>query len=199
MKKLLICIAFSVFYPGFTNAGAMQEDFYARLAKISSDIRSLSGTFTQIKEIQSLDVKVVSEGNFSYEKNVEMRFDYLVPRKMSIVVDEKIVKIITEEKTSTFPLRGQKNAMAEMAQIMNLCMKGQLKELRQTYVLEYEKTERGHRVTIRSLKDDPSNAFDRIDLLFGLRNYGLRELVINERSGYRTTYVFSDVITDVQR
>lgn len=74
MKKLLICIAFSVFYPGFTNAGAMQEDFYARLAKISSDIRSLSGTFTQIKEIQSLDVKVVSEGNFSYEKNVEMRF-----------------------------------------------------------------------------------------------------------------------------
>ena len=61
----------------------------------------------------------------------------------------KIVKIITEEKTSTFPLRGQKNAMAEMAQIMNLCMKGQLKELRQTYVLEYENG-KGHRVTIRS-------------------------------------------------
>jgi uncharacterized protein YwgA len=83
--------------------------------------------------------------------------------------------------------------MAEMAQIMNICMKGFLKELGTNYELNYKLNEKGHCVTIKNAKKESENSFVSIDLCFDSSKYALKEVVVHERSGYVTTYVFSNV------
>jgi len=175
------------------------EQFYKELARTSSEIETLSGSFTQTKEFRSPDVKVVSKGTFRYARNREIRFDYTVPYEMSIVVDDLTVKITTREKTNTYPLKDQRNAMAEMARIMNYCMKGLLHELKARYNLAYASEGPDHRVTVSHLKDDPTSAFDRIDLKFAREHFALEEMVISEKSGYVTTYVFSGLAVNIVR
>lgn len=193
MRKILLLLPVILFILPIGKTTAQDKDFYSQLANISSQIEMLSGSFTQTKEVISLDVKIVSTGTFRYEKNKEIRFDYETPRVMSIVVKEKEVEIITEEKTTVYAFKGQKNAMAEMAQIMNICMKGFLKELGTNYELNYKLNEKGHCVTIKNAKKESENSFVSIDLCFDSSKYALKEVVVHERSGYVTTYVFSNV------
>jgi outer membrane lipoprotein-sorting protein len=193
MRKILLLLPVILFILPIGKTTAQDKDFYSQLASISSQIETLSGSFTQTKEVISLDVKIVSTGTFRYEKNEEIRFDYETPRVMSIVVKEKEVEIITEEKTTVYAFKGQKNAMAEMAQIMNICMKGFLKELGTNYELNYKLNEKGHCVTIKNAKKESENSFVSIDLCFDSSKYALKEVVVHERSGYVTTYVFSNV------
>lgn len=193
MKKCLFLLPVMVFLLPLEKVTAQDKDFYGHLARVSSQIETLSGSFTQTKEIKSLDVKIVSTGTFRYAKNREIRFDYKTPRVMSIVVREKEVEIITEEKTTVYDFKGQKNAMAEMAQIMNVCMKGFLQELDNNYELDYILDHKGHCVSIRNAKKESENSFVRIDLCFDKSKYALKEVVVQEKSGYITTYVFSDV------
>ncbi|MDD2330169.1 MAG: outer membrane lipoprotein carrier protein LolA [Bacteroidales bacterium] len=193
MRKILLLLPVILFILPIGKTTAQDKDFYSQLASISSQIEMLSGSFTQTKEVISLDVKIVSTGTFRYEKNKEIRFDYETPRVMSIVVKEKEVEIITEEKTTVYAFKGQKNAMAEMAQIMNICMKGFLKELGTNYELNYKLNEKGHCVTIKNAKKESENSFVSIDLCFDSSKYALKEVVVHERSGYVTTYVFSNV------
>ncbi|MFA5768867.1 MAG: outer membrane lipoprotein carrier protein LolA [Bacteroidales bacterium] len=199
MKKILLLLPVIIAVLPMGKTTAQDKDFYDQLAKVSSKIETLSGSFTQIKEVRSLDVKIVSTGTFRYAKNRDIRFDYVTPRKMSIVVKEKEVEIITEEKTTVYAFKGQKNAMAEMAQIMNICMKGFLHELGTNYELIYLLDDRGHCVTIRNAKTESENSFVTIDLCFGRSKYALKEVVVQEKSGYITTYVFSDVNIESSR
>ena len=193
MKKALFLLPVLLFVLPTDKTTAQDKDFYRQLAKISSGIETLSGSFTQIKEIRSLDVKIVSTGTFRYSRNRDIRFDYVTPRKMSIIVREKEVEIITEEKTTVYAFKGQKNAMAEMAQIMNTCMKGFLQELGNNYELSYVLNDQGHCVSIRNANKESENSFVTIDLCFDKSKYALKEVVVQEKSGYMTTYVFSNV------
>ncbi len=193
MRKILLLLPVILLILPIGKTTAQDKDFYSQLASISTQIETLSGSFKQTKEVISLDVKIVSTGTFRYEKNKEIRFDYETPRVMSIVVKEKEVEIITEEKTTVYAFKGQKNAMAEMAQIMNICMKGFLKELGTNYELNYKLNEKGHCVTIKNAKKESENSFVSIDLCFDSSKYALKEVVVHERSGYVTTYVFSNV------
>lgn len=189
IKSLLIIV--TLFCTCTAHAQTPEEQFYNRLVLVSNDIESVKGDFTQIKEFKALDVKVVSKGSFKYVRNDEIRFDYTEPRVMSIVVDGAIVKIIAGEKTTTYPLIGQRNAMAETAFIMDHCMKGHLHDLRTGYSLDYQDTGRYHKVTVRHRRNVPDNAFESIELLFDKDRYSLEEMAINERSGYVTTYTFT--------
>ncbi len=193
MRKILLLLPVILLILPIGKTTAQDKNFYSQLASISTQIETLSGSFKQTKEVISLDVKIVSTGTFRYEKNKEIRFDYETPRVMSIVVKEKEVEIITEEKTTVYAFKGQKNAMAEMAQIMNICMKGFLKELGTNYELNYKLNEKGHCVTIKNAKKESENSFVSIDLCFDSSKYALKEVVVHERSGYVTTYVFSNV------
>ncbi|MFA5751633.1 MAG: outer membrane lipoprotein carrier protein LolA [Bacteroidales bacterium] len=193
MKKALFLVTVIISVLSMDKTAAQDKDFYAQLAKVSSKIETLSGSFTQIKEVRSLDVKIVSTGTFRYARNRDIRFDYVTPRKMSIVVRDKEVEIITEEKTTVYAFKGQKNAMTEMAQIMNICMKGFLQELGANYELSYVLDDNGHCVTIRNAKKESENSFVSIDLCFDRSEYALNEVVVQEKSGYITTYVFSEV------
>ncbi|MDD2288882.1 MAG: outer membrane lipoprotein carrier protein LolA [Bacteroidales bacterium] len=197
MKRILfiLVIALAASLPGMSQGS--EEQFYKELARTSSEIESMSGSFIQTKEFSSLEVKVVSKGTFRYLRSREIHFDYTVPYQMSIVVDDLTIKITTREKTTTYPLKDQKNAMAEMARIMNYCMKGLLHQLKASYDLAYTSDGPYHRVAVTKQKDDPGNTFDRIDLKFAREHLALEEMVIYEKSGYVTTYVFSGLAVNV--
>ncbi|HHV04133.1 MAG: outer membrane lipoprotein carrier protein LolA [Bacteroidales bacterium] len=199
MKESLITVIVTLVLSFTAQGQTPEEQFYSHLAHMSSEIKTLKGSFTQTKEFGALDVKVVSKGTFRYARNNEMRFDYTVPRVMSIVVNGNTVQIISGEKTTTYSWKGQKNAMAGIARIMNHCMKGQLHDLRTGYDLDYQNTGKNHKVTVRHLKDDPEDVFESIELLFNGDRYALEEMVICERSGYVTTYVFSGLTVELVR
>ncbi|HKM31609.1 MAG: outer membrane lipoprotein carrier protein LolA [Bacteroidales bacterium] len=193
MRKYIYVTAIVLVIAGTGYAQNTKELFFNNLSQTTTGIEKLSGNFTQEKEFRSLDVRAVSKGLFTYVKNVEMRFDYTEPRIMSMLVDGTSLRVITEEKTTTYSLKSQKNALAEMSKIMRHCMEGHLHELNTEYALTYEAMEKEYLVTVRYLKEDPGNTFEKISLAFDHKNYALVEIVICERTGYVTTYRFSDL------
>lgn len=108
MRKYIYVTAIVLVIAGTGYAQNTKELFFNNLSQTTTGIEKLSGNFTQEKEFRSLDVRAVSKGLFTYVKNVEMRFDYTEPRIMSMLVDGTSLRVITEEKTTTYSLKSQK-------------------------------------------------------------------------------------------
>jgi len=172
-----------------------EDSFYARLSKRSSEITSLTSDFVQIKQVKLLDTKVVSKGKFYYKKRAEIRFDYSSPKKMSIVMFENKLDIVTLDKTTSYDFSKQKS-LAELSVVMNACISGKLKELPEKYKVDYQEGKKFHNVSITNLKRTPDNPYTKIELHFDLENYSLIELILYERSQDTTTYSFFNMVTN---
>ncbi len=183
---LLLVVAFS----GVAAQAQVKSDlFFTALAERSASVRSFSGNFIQKKKIQLTDREMISKGTVRYEKGSAIRFDYVSPRKMSIVVGEKDLKIITPEKTTTYDLSAQKE-MSALVSIMNDCLAGNVEGLSENCKVEYRKEPAVHVVNLYPLPGNTSYPYESIVLLFNASDYSIKEIILNERSKDITSYQF---------
>ncbi|MCK9627300.1 MAG: outer membrane lipoprotein carrier protein LolA [Bacteroidales bacterium] len=169
-----------------------EDNFYSELSRRSSEISTLKASFIQTKHVKILDTKIVSKGKFQYKKGVDIRFDYSIPKVMSIIMTNSRLQISTPTKTTTYDFTKQRS-LAELSVIMEACIAGRLKELPSKYKVIYKMSPDFHVVTITNLKRAADNPYTMIELHFNIEDYSLRELILYERSEDTTFYSFNNL------
>lgn len=166
--------------------------FFSRLSRQSNDVSSITSRFTQTKYLKLLNEKLISEGTFYYQKRGKIRFDYLRPRKMSIVMIPQKLQIVASEKKTTYDLSEQKQ-LAELAVVMDACISGRINLLPKDYKAEYKLEKRWHVIKITLLNKNARNPYTLIELKLNLNDYSLEQLTLYEKSEDYTIYDFTDV------
>ncbi len=195
MRKIFSLISLAAFC--LLNIAALNNDeaFFSRLSMQSSEISSITSHFTQTKYLKLLDDKIVSEGTFYYQKRGRIRFDYLQPKKMSIIMSPQKLQIIASEKKTTYKLSDQKQ-LAELAIVMDACISGRFNELPKGYKAKYMLEKDEHVIKISQLKNSANNPYTLIELRLNLKDYSLERLILYEKSEDYTTYDFSKIIVN---
>lgn len=171
---------------------SLEKAFFDNLSKQSNDIFSLTSHFTQTKFLKVIDEKLVSTGTFFYQKRGKIRFDYIEPKKMSIIMVPDKLHILAGEKRTTYDLITQK-PLAELAVVMEACISGKIKELPKGYFVEYKLEPDNHLIKIKQSKNTAKNPYTCIELRFNLSSYALEQLTLFEKSEDCTTYKFSNI------
>jgi len=189
MKRFNVLLLIIAFTGILAQAQNKSELFFTGLAERSASVKSFSGDFLQKKKIRLTDREMISKGTVRYDKGSAIRFDYLSPRKMSVVVGKNDLKIITPEKTTTYDLSAQKELSALVA-VMNDCLAGNVKGLSKNCKVEYMEENSAHVVNLYPLPGNTSYPYESIVLLFDTTDYSIKEIVLNERSKDITSYQF---------
>ncbi|MDX9782532.1 MAG: outer membrane lipoprotein carrier protein LolA [Bacteroidales bacterium] len=193
MKKVILCFSLLLFFSSFIPDTG--ERFFSALARHSSEVKTVSGTFEQLKQIKVLDQSVSSSGNFYYSRPGNVRFDYTSPKVMSIIMTPSNIHILSSKSSSTFSLEKQKG-LADLAKVMEACMGGDFNSIPNSYKVAYYKGEKGHHLVIEPKIKSRNNPYNKIELRLSEEDYSIEELALHERSDDVTTYKFRGISTN---
>ena len=192
MRKLFACLSLFVFFSFSPDSG---ERFFTALARKSAEVKTVSGTFDQVKQIKVLNQYVKSSGQFYYSRPGNVRFDYLSPKEMTIIMTSSNIHIISAQNASTFSLEKQKG-LSDLAKVMEACMGGDFSSIPDTYSVSYLKGEQGHILVIEPKIKSKMNPYNRIELRLSESDYAIEELALYEKSEDITTYKFKGLSTN---
>ena len=193
MRKLLFCLLTLLFSTSFSPDSG--ERFFSALALYSAEVKTVSGTFEQVKHIKVLNQCVNSSGHFYYSRPGKVRFDYSTPKTMTIIMTSSNIHIVSSQNATTFDLDKQKG-LADLAKVMEACMGGDFNSIPDTYRVNYTKIERGHLLVIEPKVKTKVNPYNRIELRLGENDYAIEELSLHEKSDDITTYKFRGISTN---
>lgn len=190
MKKVIFLISSLLILSSFRPDNS--ERFFSALARSSAEVKTVSGTFDQIKHIKVLNQSVSSSGNFYYSRPGNVRFDYISPKAMSIIMTSSNIHIISSKNSSTFSLEKQKG-LSDLAKVMEACMSGDFNSIPNTYKVTYSKVQDSHKLLIEPKVKSKQNPYNKIELFLSDYDYSINELSLYEKSNDITIYKFKGI------
>jgi outer membrane lipoprotein-sorting protein len=127
-----------------------------------------------------------------------MRFDYISPKEMSIVITPLRLYIVSAGKTNTFSLESQKG-LSDLAAVMEACIGGDIKSIPAGYSVSYSFREKRHRLEITPNRVNTQSPYLKIEMVINPSNFSLEQLTLWERSKDYTIYRFSGAILILAR
>jgi len=188
---LLVCFFFCSKTDAQTDFKPMVsiESFKNRMTGESDSLASIESRFTQTKHIRLLSEKIVSTGNFSYQKPNKVCLDYLNPVKYRIVVNGNKIKIDADGKTNIFDA-GSNRLMEQMSVLLSACMTGNLDRLSSDYELTFKENDTQYWIAV--VPQGSAKAYMKcIDIFLNKKDFSVRQLKITESSDDYTEYVFT--------
>lgn len=129
MNRLLFSIAFLL----LALNGAAQpkgylpiqnlSEFQQRLSKATASLKSLQASFVQTKHLSLLADKIVSKGQFYYQKEDKVRIEYQAPFQYLMVMNSGAIFVRDEHKSTRINTKSSK-MMQSVNRIMVDCMTG---------------------------------------------------------------------------
>jgi outer membrane lipoprotein carrier protein len=195
MNKFLTIYLYLLLPFGFIYGSSPEKEFFLALAEHSKSVSTVSGNFVQKKFITILNDSVESKGLFYYKRAGNMRFDYISPKEMSIVITPLRLYIVSAGKTNTFSLESQKG-LSDLAAVMEACIGGDIKSIPAGYSVSYSFREKRHRLEITPNRVNTQSPYLKIEMVINPSNFSLEQLTLWERSKDYTIYRFSGAIVN---
>lgn len=167
------------------------SDFLAKLKQQAEGISSIESDFVQEKYLSVFEDKIQSTGKFYYKKENKIRMDYIVPIKYELTINAQKLRIVSEGKSQIVDL-GSNKMMAGMKTMISACMVGDLKEMEQSYKLEYFETPRNYIVKIQPLSQSVRTYIYEIEILFDKANLTVSSLKLSENEQDYTAFQFKN-------
>jgi outer membrane lipoprotein-sorting protein len=196
MKKLILIAALFLVAAGALRAqsdfGAVASvaDFKQRLKAASATLLSIESDFSQSKYIDLLAEEIISTGRFYYKKVNKICLDYATPVSYLVVINEGIIKITSDGKTSVYEV-GKNKMMAQMNTLMMACMNGNLDALISDFRLQFLENEAQYLISVQP-KAGNRSPIRQMDILLDKKDFSVQELKMTEASKDYTVYTFSE-------
>jgi outer membrane lipoprotein-sorting protein len=183
MKYLSLLAALMALTLAGTLPAAAQKLPLAELSRYLNSFQTASGAFTQVN-----DDGTISEGRILIKRPGRVRFEYKPPEDMLVVADGDTVGIIdgkSNEGPQGYPLNRTP---------LSIILARNVDFTRARMVTGHSSD--GATTTVRA--QDPDNPdYGSIDLVFTSNPTELRQWVINDSGGSRTTVILGDLTTGV--
>lgn len=97
----------------------------SKIDNMSKQTNSIESDFVQVKNLSMLSEKITSKGHFWFQKQNNLRWEYSVPYKYSIVINNDKILIKDENKVKKYDMNSNK-VFKEINDIMISCVNGNI-------------------------------------------------------------------------
>ena len=187
---LTFLVSLSAFSQGFKKLENL-EAFERTLQKRAGTVESIESAFIQEKYLDVFDEKVKSSGMFYYKKDQKVCLQYNKPIDYLIVINNGMLKVVSEGKTSITDLNKNK-MMAQMQGLIVASIIGDLNRLNTDYNVEYFENNTHYLIQLLPKNKTIQSFIYSIEMVLEKSNMSVDRLKLSETKENYTEYIFEN-------
>lgn len=169
-----------------------KNDIIAKINKASAGISTMSGNFTQTKNLSMLNDKMVSQGNIYYQRSDKLRWEYTSPYKYLFVFNGTKVYVGNNSRKDVIDTNSNK-VFKEIARIMMSTVTGTALSNASDFTIGVEVSGNQYLVTLVPKKKEMKAMFSKVVLSFNKSDMIVSEINIIEKNGDKTNIKFKNI------
>jgi outer membrane lipoprotein-sorting protein len=194
MKKIVLTILVSMICGNISSQGKLNESektaFEQKMAEQSKKIRTLQCCFVQEKTSTVVAAKAVAKGILLYQSPSMLRWEYTEPSPSSLILNGKNACFLDKNGEK----QGNTNMLKQIGSLIISMINGEGLRQSKQFATEVFDSEKEYTVILtpdqRRLKD----LYKSIELKINKETLLALEIVMNEKSGDKTSIVLNDII-----
>lgn len=203
MRRILNIFVFIMLCCGMVFAQNSETEvtgtqYDALLKKISTthqQLKTLSAEFVQEKTSSLFTEKVVQKGKFYYQAPKQLRWEYLSPKKLILLFNDKKVSIVTDKGVVNNPNTMLNELGATIIGTINgnnLCDQ---KNFKSSF---YKNSKTGdYSAVLIPVNKKMKGSYKKINVIIDGKSYLAKQVVLYEQSGDVTTITFSHITKNI--
>lgn len=164
--------------------------FKENVSTQAKTLNTLEADFVQVKYLEVLDEKVVSEGKIYYKNIDKLRVSYTKPSPYLVVMNGRKVKIESEGKKSTYGLDASKE-MGSLNEVLTACMSGKIGLLEKNHTLTLNQDDKAYCLIVKNQSADKKQQGE-VRIFFDKNDYSTSRFIIKEATGDYTEYTLTN-------
>lgn len=190
----MLLFVFSVFnvmsqpkgYVAVTNIA----EFRMKMSEAAAKTNSLKSDFTQEKNLNVLDEKIISKGIFRFKKQKKVRMEYTTPFKYLFIINGEKITIRDSQKSSSFSARSNK-LFTVINNIIIDCIQGTALDNKDFTSTVFE-NDKNYLIVLKPVKKELREYFNDISVSLDKKDLSVSKLDMMEPSGDNTVILFQN-------
>lgn len=158
------------------------------LIKSTQNLKSISSSFVQEKNLEYLSTKIKSEGKFWFKDGTLLRWEYTTPFSYIIIINSGKFKIKDGEKTSTFDVKSNP-VFKELNDILINTVNGSLMKS-EKFEITISENKKSYQVKLKPKLKEMKAFLEYIYLYFSKEDFTVFEIKMIETSNNYTHIKF---------
>lgn len=187
---ILIVTSLSINAQDFKSVKDLSQ-FETKLSEKSTIIKSIESPFIQEKYLDVFDEKIKSTGVFYYKEGNKVCLKYNKPVDYLIVINQSLLKVVSDGKTSITDLSKNK-MMIQMQELIVASIIGDLSKLDREYDVLYLENKTHYFIKLLPKNKTVKSFIHQIDILLDKETMAVDRLKMSETETDYTEYHFYD-------
>jgi len=181
MLWLLLCLSSVAYAQDAFRSMENIAGFREKMKEASANTQSIASDIIQLKHLSFLEEDVKSKGNFYFQKENKLRWEYTEPFNYLIIFNNDTVMIQDDRKTNVYDVASGR-MFREINDIMLSMVNGAILDSDQ-FEFEYFESTSSYKLELVPLDDNMKEFLSKIRLFINKEDLTADELYMIERSG----------------
>ena len=165
-------------------------EFRKKMSEAAAKTNSVKSDFTQEKNLNVLDEKIVSKGIFRFKKQKKVRMEYITPFKYLFIINGEKVTIKDSQKSSSFSARSNK-LFTVINNIIIDCIQGTALDNKDFTSTVFE-NDKNYLIVLKPVKKELKEYFNDISVSLDKKDLSVSKIDMVEPSGDNTVILFQN-------
>ena len=165
-------------------------EFRKKMSEAAAKTNSVKSDFTQEKNLNVLDEKIVSKGIFRFKKQKKVRMEYVTPFKYLFIINGEKVTIKDSQKSSSFSARSNK-LFTVINNIIIDCIQGTALDNKDFTSTVFE-NDKNYLIVLKPVKKELKEYFNDISVSLDKKDLSVSKIDMVEPSGDNTVILFQN-------
>lgn len=166
------------------------DSFKKNVNYASQTTTTIESDFVQKKHLSFVEEDIISKGKFYYEKEGKVRWEYEIPFKYLIVINDGKVMIKDDEKKEKFDQKNNK-VFKEINSMMMACVHGNIMNSKE-FEIKFFENEKIYKLNLIPNAPKLKEFITSIEIYFNKTDYSVEKFTLKEISDDYTTITFSN-------
>ncbi len=188
---------FTILFSLFAIAGFAQElkpaknpeAVKAAFVAVNQSIQTFASPFKQSKELSFMNKPLISTGEFYYQKNDRLRWEYLEPIQYVMLINGEQVRIKEDGKVKSYS-SAVNEIFKTVKEVILGCISGDILE-NPDYEASYFENKNTYQVKLKPIKKDLQGFMKEVNIFIDIKEKCFSHLVLMDGSGDLTTIEFT--------
>jgi outer membrane lipoprotein-sorting protein len=194
-KYIEICLIFFFSLTAIAQNPSMPvknvSELKERLASMSAEVNTIESQFTQERNLSVLSNKIISQGQFWFKKNNNIRWEYTHPYRYLIIISNNKIFIKEDQSQKQYDIQSSK-MFQEMNKFISGCIQGDILKNDQEYKIGYFEDAKNYFVTLMPKSEATRKMLNEVQIWFNKADLTVSAINMVEAGGDYTKITFSN-------
>lgn len=163
--------------------------FKEKLVNMTAKVTTIESDFVQEKNLSILSNKIVSKGNFCFQKENNIRWEYLQPYKYLIIISKEQMYIKEEKNEKRYDIQSNK-MFQEMNKFISGCIQGDILKNEKEYNASFFEVPGSYVVGLVPKAAAMKEMLQEVRIWFDRNDFTVTRIIMTEPGGDYTAIDF---------